>query len=367
MAVIAWHRVRYIDWIIAASVFFLVLLSLLIIYGISINPIAPNAAIFAKQLIFAVLGFLISFALAGTNYRIWITYSKLAYVFCALLLVYVIFFGLSIRGTTGWISLGFITFQPVEFAKIGLLIVLAKYFSDYGRQFFLWRHILASGALTMFYVALVLLQPDLGSAIVLFGTWFLMLLIAGVPRKHLLVLLSGLLVAGALGWMFLFQPYQKDRILTFINPQFDVLGRGYNVRQSIIAVGSGRIFGRGFGLGSQSQLKFLPSAETDFIFAVLAEEFGFIGVIFLLGCFLLILYRLLIAAHRTMDNFAAFFALGLASLLTVQSFINVGMNLGIAPVTGIPLPFMSAGGSSLLAFFIAFGIIGSIVADTRAR
>lgn len=155
--------------------------------------------------------------------------------------------------------------------------------------------------------------------------------------------------------------------MTFLNPQRDTQGVGYNVRQSIIAVGSGRIIGRGFGLGSQSQLKFLPEAETDFIFAVLAEEFGLIGALALLGGLLFLVYRLVTTAQRTQDNFAAFSALGLASLLSVQSFINIGMNVGLAPVTGIPLPFLSSGGSSLLSLCIAFGIMSNIVYDVRQR
>lgn len=363
MTVTLWHRIWAIDWLLSTAIFFLVTLGLAILYGISINT--ESQSLFLKQLAVAVVGFLVYFSISNLNYRIWMMYSKALYVIAALSLLVVLVAGVTIRGTTGWLSLGFATFQPVEFAKIGLIIMLAKYFSDHGRQFFLWRHILTSGALTAAYVVLVLLQPDFGSAIVILGTWFLMLMVVGVPRKHLAVLVTVFLVIAAIAWAFVLKDYQRDRILTFLNPQADVLGVGYNVRQSVIAVGSGRFIGRGFGLGSQSQLKFLPEPETDFVFAVLAEEFGFIGVLILFAGFGALMYRLFRVAHQTADNFAAFFCLGLAALFTVQTFINIGMNIGIAPVTGIPLPFISSGGSSLLGLFIAFGIVSSIIVDNR--
>ncbi len=358
-----WKRIRGVDWLLSVAIFFLVSLSLAILYGISINT--ANTGLFVKQLIVVAIGFAAFFIISNLNYRLWMMYSKAFYAVGVLGLLFVLVFGVTIRGTTGWVSFAGFSFQPVEFAKIALIIMLAKYFSDHGRQFFLWRHILASGAMTAVYVALVLKQPDFGSAIVLLGTWFLMLMVVGVPRKHLIILVSTFLVVAVGAWFFVLKDYQKDRIMTFVNPQADILGVGYNVRQSVIAVGSGQIIGRGFGLGSQSQLKFLPEPETDFVFAVLAEEFGLIGVLILFAGFGALLYRLFRIAHKTGDNFAAFFCLGLAALMTVQTFINIGMNIGIAPVTGIPLPFISSGGSSLLGFFVAFGIVSSIIVDNR--
>ena len=360
-----WQRIKQVDWLVFAAIFFLVAMGLIIIYGISINPVTPDISLFRKQLVYVLVGFLVFFMLSNVNYRAWSVYSKVIYLFFFLLLLGVLFFGTTIRGTKGWISLGFMTLQPVEFAKIGLIIFLAKYFSDHGRHFFFWFYIIVSGVATGAYIALVLKQPDLGSAMVLLGTWFLMLLIIGVPRRHLMILVGGFLIVCVVAWALILKPYQKDRIMTFLNPQANTLGVGYNVRQSVISVGSGQVFGRGFGLGSQSQLKFLPAAETDFIFAVLAEEFGFLGVIFLFTGLLILIIRLIVIARQTSDNFVVFFCLGLASLLTVQIFINIGMNMGIAPVTGIPLPFISSGGSSLLSLFIAFGVISSVVADNR--
>src|SRR3989344_1350477 len=361
-----WQRVRNTDWIIFFATFFLVGIGLAVIYGISINPVSPDVQLFRKQLVFTILGIALFFTLSGVNYRLWHIYSKSLYLVGVLLLVIVRFFGTTIRGTTGWFVFGPFSIQPVEFAKIALLIFLAKYFSDHAREFFRWRHTILTGVATAVYATLVLLQPDLGSAIVIIGTWFFLLLAVGIPRRHLMTLLVVFAAVALIGWFFVLKSYQKDRINVFLNPQTDQQGIGYNVRQSIIAVGSGRIFGRGFGLGSQSQLKFLPEASTDFIFAALAEEYGLIGVLLLFGCFAALQYRLFYIAQKTTDNFAAFFALGTAALLVVQSFINIGMNVGIAPVTGTPLPLVSSGGSSLLAFYITFGIISGIVADNRS-
>lgn len=365
MIVSIFRRMRNADWVLFAPMVILMMISLIIIYSVGTYQVSPDPVLFKKQVVFAVLGLIVFFTLSTFNYRTWSIYSKVVYIGSALALIAVLVFGVTIRGTTGWISLGFANIQPVEFVKIGLIIFLAKYFSDHGRLFFLWRHTIISGLATSLVVFLVLMQPDVGSAIVLFGTWFLMLLVVGIPRKHLVMLVSAFLIIGVVSWFFVLQPYQKDRIITFVSPQTDVLDDGYNVRQSIIAVGSGRVFGRGFGLGSQSQLKFLPEPETDFIFAVIAEEFGFIGTLIVFTGLILFLLRLIVISNQTSDNYAAYFCLGFASLLAVQIFINIGMNIGIAPVTGIPLPFISAGGSSLISLCIAAGLASSIISDQR--
>ncbi len=359
-------KIRRIDWLMTAAILFLVLLGLIVIYGISLNRPEDSFFLFKKQLAVAVIGIAAYFAFSTVNYRIWQTFSKLIYWVFFAGLIGVLLFGSTIRGTTGWIQIGGIGLQPVEFAKIAVLIFLAKYFSDYAREFFLWRHIIVSGLSVMLIVGLILLQPDLGSAMVMVATWFLMLIIVRIKRTHLLTLILIFIATALIAWFFVLQTYQKDRIYTFINPQADPLGAGYNVSQSIIAVGSGRIWGRGFALGSQSQLHFLPEPETDFIFAVLSEEFGLIGVVILLGGYLIIIYRIIKVSLRTRDNFAAYFSLGLSSMILVQSFINIGMNMGIAPVTGIPLPLISAGGSSMIAILGALGIVNNIVSSEKA-
>jgi len=358
-------NLRSFDWLLTAAVLFLIILGLAVIYGISLNDPTSNFQLFKRQLLFVGVGLVSYFLLGQANYRLWQTLSKLIYAVFVIILIGVLIFGTTIRGTTGWIQFGGFGFQPVEFAKISVIIFLAHYFTRYGREFFLWRHIIISGMSVMTIVGLVLLQPDLGSSMVIVATWILMLLIGGVKKSHLAILFAIFVLVAVVSWFFVFQDFQKKRILTFVNPQSDRLDAGYNVSQSIIAIGSGQLWGRGFALGSQSQLRFLPEPETDFIFAVIAEEFGLIGVALLLAAYGLILYRLIYLANRTRDNYVAYFCLGLAAMLLVQLFINIGMNMGIAPVTGIPLPFISAGGSSMIALLIAFGMVNNMAVESK--
>jgi rod shape determining protein RodA len=212
---------------------------------------------------------------------------------------------------------------------------------------------------------LTILQPDFGGAVTILAVWFLLMFVAGVRRRHLLALAVSALAIGLVGWFLFLQDYQKERVLTFIDPGRAPLTRGYNITQAKIAIGSGGLFGRGLGYGSQSQLRFLPEAQTDFIFAVIAEELGFVAVLAIFLLFLAIFRRALALASRSPDNFALFLALGLALNLFVGFTINVGMNLGLMPVTGIALPFLSAGGSSLLASWIIIGLIQSVAARSE--
>ncbi len=248
----------------------------------------------------------------------------------------------------------------MEFAKIALIITLARYFSQHAGEFYMLKHIMISGLLAAIFVGLVMLQPDLGSSLVLLGIWLVMLLFTGIRRKHFLWLAASFVILVLVSWFFLFKPYQQSRILTFFDPGRDPQGSGYNVIQSIIAVGSGNFFGRGLALGPQSSLRFLPEPGTDFIFAVIAEDLGLLGITIVLGLFAFIFYRLFLVMRKAPDDFCAYMILGICGMLLVQIFINVGMNMGIAPVTGIPLPLVSAGGSSLWSVMIALGIAQSI-------
>ena len=208
-------------------------------------------------------------------------------------LIGVLFFGATINGTTGWFQVWHLSFQPVEFTKIVLVLVLAKYFSERARRQIGWREIFGSGFLTLIPAGLVTLQPDYGSALALVGLWVILLFFAGLKWKQALILVGLAVVVGLIAWFGIFGEAQHERFLTFVDPDRDPLGRGYNVTQAIIAVGSGQFFGRGLGFGSQSQLKFLPESQTDFIFAVIAEELGFIGVILILAAFFFF-YRLFV-------------------------------------------------------------------------
>jgi rod shape determining protein RodA len=241
--------------------------------------------------------------------------------------------------------------------KLILILVLAKYFSRRHVEIANVKHIVISGVYALIPFLLVLLQPDFGSAIILFAIWFGMTIVSGISKKHLFLVLGGGALAFILLWSFVFAPYQKARIMTFLNPLTDIRGAGYNAYQSTIAVGSGEVFGKGIGYGTQSRLKFLPEYQTDFIFASFAEEWGFIGVILLLLCFGVVIWRVLVVAMTGATNFETLYALGLAIFFMTQFIIHVGMNIGLLPVTGQTLPFVSYGGSHLVTEFAGLGIL----------
>ncbi len=229
-----------------------------------------------------------------------------------------------------------------------------------------FRYVLLSLLYVSIPVLLILIEPELGSALVVLFTWFAMLMFSKMNKKHLLMLLVIFLVLGFLGWNFLLEEYQKQRVFTFLNPYEDPLGEGYNVLQSIIAVGSGELFGRGLGRGLQSQLKFLPERQTDFIFASTAEELGLLGSGVILALYLVLFIRLMKAAAVARDNFGMYLSLGILFMLLIQVFINIGMNVGLFPVTGIPLPLLSYGGSSLIVTLLALGLVESVIARRKA-
>lgn len=353
-------RWQKIDWLLFFAVFILLVLSISILYSLGLNTDSANFLVFKKQIFFSLAGIFLFFLLSGINYKVWLTYSKMIYILFILVLLSVLFFGVKIKGTTGWLDFGFFGIQPVEFAKVALIIFLARYFSQHASEFYLFKHVFISGLVTFLFVGLVMLQPDLGSAMVLVGTWVILLLFTGIKRKHFWWLFITFILVVISAWFFLLKDYQQSRILTFFNPGRDPQGDGYNVIQSIVAVGSGQLTGRGLSLGSQSSLRFLPEPGTDFIFAVIAEDLGFLGVILLLGLFSFIFYRLFLIMKKSQDDFGAYLVLGICAMLLVQIFINIGMNMGISPVTGIPLPLVSAGGSSLWAVMIALGIAQNI-------
>lgn len=260
------------------------------------------------------------------------------------------------KGAQSWFSVGGFSFQPADLMKLGLIILLAKYFSRRHVEISNIRHVIVSGIYALIPFVLIVLQPDLGSALVLGSIWFGMVLVSGISKRHLFaVVLMGILVF-TLAWKLVFKPYQKARIMNFIYPLQDIRGTGYNAYQSTIAVGSGGLFGKGIGYGTQSRLNFLPEYKTDFIFAAFAEEWGFIGSFLLLFFYLIILYKLSGFALVAETNFEALFTYGVMIWLCTHIAVSVGMNTGIMPVTGIPLPFMSYGGSHLLAESLALGI-----------
>lgn len=357
--------VRQFDWLLFAAVFALVLFGLTAIYSVALSQTSADFIFIKKQVLALVIGGVGFGVFALSNYRQLRSYSLILYLVGILFLLGVLIFGTTVRGTTGWFAVAGFSFQPVELMKIILIIVLARYFSDRARRRLGWREIIESGILVAVPTILVLLQPDLGSALILVMLWAAVILVAGIRKVHLLILTLGFSLTSVLSWFFVLADYQKARIMTFLNPAYDPLGQGYNVTQAMIAIGSGGWFGRGLGFGSQSQLKFLPEAQTDFIFAVIAEELGFLGVLLVLAAFILLITRILRLIKLSTDNFTSYLLLGIGAVIFFQFLVNVGMNLGLLPVTGVALPFVSYGGSSLLMTLIMIGIVESVALRTR--
>ena len=289
------------------------------------------------------------------------TLYAISFVLLALLLV----IAHPVLGSRAWFSLGPVSFQPADLAKLAIIMLLAKYLSRRHVEIGDFRHILVSGAYTLTFVLLILVEPDLGNAII-FGTlWLGMMLVSGISKKHLAVLaLIGLLAALAL-WFGGLKPYQRARIVSFINPAADIHGSGYNAYQAKIAVGSGELFGKGIGYGTQSKLRFLPEYQTDFIFAAFAEEWGFVGVVLLLLTYGLLFARLAQIARAAATNFDTFFTLGVLILFASHVAIHASISLGLLPVTGTTIPFMSSGGSHLVLEFGALGIVTSLARHGR--
>jgi rod shape determining protein RodA len=269
------------------------------------------------------------------------------------------------HGAEGWFSFGAFSFQPSDFAKLVLIVLLAKYFSRRHIAIANVRHILISGMYALVLFVLVLLQPDFGSAMIICLIWLGMVMVSGISKKHLLAMMGIGAIAFLLLWNFAFHEYQKNRIRNFINPLADIHGAGYNAYQSTIAVGSGQLWGKGVGYGTQSRLKFLPEYQTDFIFAAFAEEWGFAGVIILFGLYSFLIWRILLNAMRGATNFEILFGTGVAVYFIVHIAVNVGMNMQLLPVTGTPLPFMSYGGTHTLTEFVLLGML--VAMRTYAR
>lgn len=352
----AWLRdkFRHIDWLVVVAAALITFFGIVTMYGFSAND-----AYGERQTIWFGISFTVFLIASQFEYRVLRRTGVVVGIFGAtlFLLILVTILGSAVKGAQSWFSLGFASFQPTDLAKLALIFLLAKYLAKRHVEIAHIRHIIVSGIYALIPTVLVLMQPDLGSALVLSGIWFCLVLVSGISKKHLALVLGGAFAVFVLAWMFVLAPYQKDRIKTFIDPLSDIRGSGYNVYQSQIAIGSGGVLGKGVGFGTQSRLEFLPEHQTDFIFAAFSEEWGFVGVLVLLSLFLVLIWQLLVIALTSATNFELFCVLGILFFFLIHIVVNVGMNLGIMPVTGIPLPFMSYGGSHLLTEWLALGII----------
>jgi rod shape determining protein RodA len=351
---------KHIDWLLLAFIIPIVLAGLITIK--SFVPAEPGVNVdpfFTQQLIWFGISLIVFFFLSFLDFR-FLRKTKVLmsiYLFFILLLCLLFVFGSTVNGATSWFKFGSFSFQPVDFVKLVLILMLAKYFSRRHVEIKNSKHIFISAIYAAAPFLLVFIQPDFGSALIIFLVWFGMTLVSGISKKHLLIVFGLGAIALCILWFFVFQTYQKNRLLTFIHPLTDIQVSGYSVYQSTIAVGSGQFLGKGVGYGTQSRLKYLPEYDTDFIFAAFSEEWGFVGSVTIIVLYVLVIWRILRMAMYASTNFEMLFGIGLAILIMSHVIINIGMNIGLMPVTGITLPFMSHGGSNLIMLFAGLGIL----------
>ncbi|MDP3733259.1 MAG: rod shape-determining protein RodA, partial [Candidatus Daviesbacteria bacterium] len=314
-----------------------------------------------QQLVYVVAGFMLFLFISQLDLHALRKFINPLYIFESLLLIIVLIWGYETRGSIRWIPLGFFNIQPSEFAKPVLILLLASFWSKNVPN---WTNIFKSLALISPFVILIFKQPDLGSSLTLIAIWFGVLFASRVSIKKVFILTLIVALVIPSSWQFL-RDYQRQRIIGFLAPDADPLGRGYNLIQSTIAVGSGQLLGRGLGRGTQSRLRFLPEHRTDFIFASIAEEMGFLGSFVILIIYLYLLSFCLKVASKVRDNFNFLLVFGVFAMLTFQIFVNIGMNIGLLPITGITLPLISYGGSSMVATFICLGIVASVASGSK--
>lgn len=352
---------KKLDWVIIVCSILLVLLGLVSMYSSSLWK--DDFLNFEKQIAFFALGIALMFLFSLLDWREIRDnpYNILImYFLCVLALAGLLFLGPTIRGVKGWYKIGPVSIDPVEIAKVILLILLAKYFSNRHVEMYNLKHILLSGIYVLIPSILIFRQPNFGSAMMILALWVGVLIISGIKLRHFIILTVCGISILTLSWFFLLKDYQKDRIISFVIPDTEPLGIGWNQNQAKIAIGSGGILGQGFTNGSQTRYGFLPEPQNDFIFAAIAEEFGLVGVSVLFSLFIILIWRIMKIAINAKSNFPRLFASGFVVLLVSQLFVHIGMNLGILPVIGISLPFVSYGGSGLLASFICLGILENI-------
>jgi rod shape determining protein RodA len=363
----AWDR---FDYLLALAAMALVGIGLVLIYSGSLSfydgPLTSFASPVFKQVIFACVGIAAMLVVSKIDYHYLTHYAWVFYGLGIVSLVAILLVGDSAFGSTRWFAIGPVQIQPSEFAKLATILALARYFSEHGGDARDLRTLLISLAIVSPMAALVFIQPDLGTSIVFVAIWIGIVIVAGANRRHLLIMGALAIAIFPFLWTFAIAEYQVDRVAVLVDSEQDPLGDAYNVRQSKIAVGSGELFGKGFTNGDQTQLGYLKVATKDFIFSLLSEEFGFVGCSVVMGLFVFLLMRGVRAAQIAGDTAGQLVAVGIVMLILMQTFINIAVNLSIFPVTGIPLPFISQGGSSLVSLFIALGILQSIVMRHRA-
>jgi rod shape determining protein RodA len=346
---------------------YVIALALSVLGIITMNTFGQGASLAGRQIIWLVVSTLV-FGVCATFDMRFIRRTPIiltGYVLVALLLAALLVIGHKTLGAKSWFDFGFFSFQPADPAKLVLIALMAKYFSRRHMEIGYFWHVIVSALYAGVLILLILVEPDLGMATIFSAIWLGMVLVSGIPLRHLAIVFGVALVAMAALWFGGLHPYQRTRIMEFVNPAADIHGAGYNAYQAVVATGSGQVFGKGIGYGTQSKLRFLPEYETDFIFSAFAEEWGFVGVIFVLLLYGLLLFQMLALARRMPTNFDALFTIGVAILFLAHISVHIGINLGLLPVTGTTVPFMSSGGSHLVIEFAALGIITSLAQHAR--
>lgn len=350
--------VQYFDWGLLGLTVILGFLGLVTLYSaVSSATPTPQKTLYFKQLIWYGAGLTLMVISFLINYKLLDRWAHAIYAICILLLICVLLFGKYVGGATRWLVLGPVSMQPSELVKIAVIISLARYYSKLAStRGFTLRELLTPFILMIIPFILIVKQPDLGTAMLVVLIAGSMTVFVKIERRSLVYIIASCTIMGPLVWFFL-KDYQKQRIITFINPDFDPLGTGYHLIQSKIAIGSGMIFGKGFLQGTQKALSFLPEQHTDFIFSVLAEEWGFVGSVVLLLIFLMLIIWGLNVAYRCRDPFGTILSIGITAMIFWQVFINIGMAMGLMPIVGVPLPFISYGGSSIITMMICIGLL----------
>ncbi len=386
---------RRFDFVLLLATLALIGLGILLIYSATLpspgqpaNNLAPDGPV-VRQVVFALAGLILMLLVSLIDYRffeevffrtrasrasiegasVWqrilASFLHPLYVINLALLGIVLILGRITHGSQRWISLGFFDLQPSEVAKLLIIITLAKYLADQEDEIKTFRSLLISFLHVCVPVVMIYLQPDLGTALVVGAIWLGMVILAGSRFLHLAMMAAPAILATPLVWLYVLHDYQRERLMVFLNPGMDPLGAGYNPIQSLVSVGSGGLWGKGLTAGTQSQLHFLRIQHTDYIFSVLGEELGFVGAIIFFALLVIVLFRVLSIAARASEPFGQFIAGGVAVMLFFQSFVNVGMNTGLLPVAGIPLPFISSGGSSLVMLLLAEGMVQSVAIHSK--
>ncbi len=356
-------RFKYFDLPLLTSMFLLIVVGMALLYSTSVTTGATT--VFWRQVAFLGIGLVGFFFFAFFDYHTMAKANRVFYVVFVFLLVYLLVFGSAVRGGRRWIDLGFFNLQVAEFVKLIVILGLARLLYLRRGAINAWTNIGWSFLYVIIPASLVVLEPDLGSSIIIMSIWAGVILISPIKRKFLAILFLAFLSVAGLTWKFVLKDFQKDRVMVFLDPNLDPKGKGYNVKQATIAVGSGMLWGRGLGQGLQSEHKFLPERQTDFIFAASSEEIGFVGVMALLVLYFFLFARLIKVMHQARDDLGMYAAGGVFFMFFMHVTINIGMNIGLLPVTGIPLPFLSAGGSALMVSLSALGIAQNVAIQSK--